>query len=172
MTKRMQRWFGLLLVGGPLIFAGSGCIAALAGGAAAGGAGYAYYRANVPETYDGDLPTVWQATHDALFDLGLPVVTDSKDAMAGTIESANGKQEKVMITVEQQLSKIPTDPPKTKVGVRVATFGDQDMSRRVHQQILLRLASRGNGIAHTPAGPGNQPAAWKPATPSASGAVR
>jgi hypothetical protein len=157
---------GLLLA--LLSFGGSGCLAALAGGAAAGGAGYAYYRGNVPESYDADLATVWQATHDALFDLGLPVVTESKDAMNGTIESANGKNEKVTIVLEQQVAKIPTDPPKTKVGIRVATFGDQDMSRRMHQQITMRLASA-RGIAHTPAVPANQanqPAAWKPSTPA------
>ena len=143
-----------------LIPAGSGCTALVAGGAA-GGAAYAYYHGNYVETYDADLLLAYEASQQALRDLALPVVTEKRDAMTGTIETVNGKYEKVTITLEQQLAKIPTDPPKTKVSVRIGTFGDQEMSRRMQQQIAIRMRGGANFPA-APASGGEQPASWKP----------
>lgn len=167
--RKWLRQLAVLALAGCMVGGASGCIAAMAG-AAAGGAGYAYYRGNVSETYDGDFAALWQASHDSLIDMALPVVTETKDGMKGTIETRNGKDERVVIYVEQQRAKVPTDPPRTDVGVRVATFGDQELSRRVHQQIVLRLSGARGGLppsaAHVPAappGPVDQ-SGWRTAT--------
>ncbi len=127
-----------LVVAAALCAAGNGCLL-LAGGAAAGGAaGYAYYRGNVTEKIDGDFTTVWHATQDALYDLGMPIKKVSRDTLSGVIESQTGNGERVKISIEQIIPKIPTDPPQTEVGVRIATFGDQETSRRILQQIAFR----------------------------------
>jgi hypothetical protein len=128
----------MLVVTAVLCAAGNGCLL-LAGGAAAGGAaGYAYYRGNVTEKIDGDFTTVWHATQDALYDLGMPIKKVSRDTLSGVIESQTGNGERVKISIEQIIPKIPTDPPQTEVGVRIATFGDQETSRRILQQIAFR----------------------------------
>jgi uncharacterized protein DUF3568 len=145
-----------------LALASGGCLAAMVGGAAAGGAGYAYYHGNMAEVYDADLPLAYEATQQALKDLALPVTSEKRDNMTGTIETVNGKYEKVTITMEQQMGKIPTDPPKTKVAVRVGTFGDAEMSRRMQQQIAIRMRGGANFPAAPPTGTEAQPAAWKP----------
>jgi hypothetical protein len=154
-----KRWFVLLV---PVIaLANSGCLL-LAGSAAAGGAaGYAYYRGNVTERMNGDFTTVWHATHDALYDLGMPVKKESRDAMNGTIETVTGQGDRVKISIEQELPKIPTDPPATEVGVRVATFGDQELSRRILAQVAYRAGAQ---RPNTPAVPAGQ-TAWKPPAP-------
>ena len=131
----------------PFIISPSGCLL-LAGGAAAGGAaGYAYYRGNVTETYAADFLTVWNATHDAMYDLGMPVLNETHDAHGGVIESVTGTGEKVKITLKENLPPIPTDPTTTTVGVRVATFGDQEVSQRIHEQIALRASRQPTAVS-------------------------
>jgi hypothetical protein len=71
----------------------------------------------------------------------MPVVQESHDALSGTVESLTGTQEKVRIRIEQLTPKIPNDPPRTEVGVRVATFGDQEVSNRVLLQVGYRLGA-------------------------------
>lgn len=132
----------------------SGCLL-LAGGAAAGSAaGYAYYRGNVTQTVEGDFTTVWHASQDALYDLGMPVKKVSRDTMSGVLESENAAGEKVKISIDQKAPKIATDPTETEVGVRVATFGDQEVSKRIIQQITYRINAQ--GIANQPAVPAAQ----------------
>jgi len=140
----------------------SGCLL-LAGGAAAGGAaGYAYYRGNVTQTIEGDFTTVWHASQDALYDLGMPIKKVTRDNLSGVIESENAAGERVKVSIEQMLPKIPTDPPQTEVGVRIATFGDQETSRRILQQIAFRANAH---TAVNPPSPAVQ-AGWRsPATP-------
>jgi hypothetical protein len=152
-TRRLVRV--LLLAAGCLV-TGNGCLL-LAGGAAAGGAaGYAYYRGNVTQTIDGDFTTVWHATQDALYDLGMPIKKVSRDAISGRIESQTGNGERVKISIEQIIPKIPTDPPQTEVGVRIATFGDQETSRRILQQIAYR--AHAHSVSGTITSPGSVPA--------------
>jgi hypothetical protein len=164
MFKRIQVGFKALLVLAVMATAltSSGCLL-LAGGAAAGGAaGYAYYRGNVTQSIDGDFTSVWHSTQDALYDLGMPIKKVTRDSLAGVIESENGKGERVKISLEQELPKIPTDPPRTEVGVRVATFGDQETSRRIIQQIAYRTNAQ--GVANAPAVPAAK-ASWQAPAP-------
>ena len=167
--RKTWRVLPMMLFISAVALANAGCLAAVVGGAAAGGAGYAYYHGSHPEVYDADLALAREATHQALMDMALPVVTENRDVQSATIETVNGKQEKVTITLEQQMAKIPTDPPKTKVAVRIGTFGDQEMSRRVQQQIAIRIRGGANFPAAPPSG-GEQPASWKPSagTPAAN----
>ncbi len=124
--------FPLLLLGLVALSSG-GCLLVAAG--AAGTGAYFYYKGNVSETYQGNFESTWQATHVALSELGLPAKSQSRDAFSGAIESVSGKGDRIKIVIEEERPKIPTDAPRTKVSVRVATFGDADVSRRILAQI-------------------------------------
>ncbi len=149
-----------MLVGGLLLATASGCLA-VAGGAAAGAAGYAYYRGNKTEIFNTDFATVWSATHEALYDLGMPVLKESHDAISGTIETVTGAKDSVRIQFEQITPKFPNDWPQTEVSIRVATFGDSEVSARIFQEIINRILSR--EASRIPPQPPPASAAWAPA---------
>ena len=136
-ARRRGDWltFWLLLI----CLTNSGCLLCAAGAAGAGT--YAYCKGKHEETYAGDFGAVWQATHVALNDLGMPLLTETRDAGSGTIDTETGTRQKVWVSVTSQPGKIPTDPPQTKVAVRVATFGDEQVSRRVLQQVQTALGA-------------------------------
>ncbi len=123
----------VLLILAGLALGNAGCLAVAAGAAGAGA--YAYYKGNVVETYYGDFETTWQATHTALAELGLPVKSQARDNFSGTIESVTGAGDRVKIQIEEERPKLAADPVRTKVGIRVATFGDGEVSRRILAQI-------------------------------------
>lgn len=151
--RARRYWSGLILL---LIALGnSGCMLVAAG--VAGGAGYAYYKGNVTQTFDAIPMTVWRATVDALSDLGMEVTShvhelssfrdpDQGNVVAGqpapsegTIKSVTATGKKVSIRIKAIEPEIPVDSRRTKVSVRVATFGDEEVSQRILNQIAVRL---------------------------------
>jgi hypothetical protein len=138
-----MRWSRLLyLVLAGLALGNAGCLvmAAAAGAGAAGATGYAYYRGKVSQTYAANLDQVWTATHAALGELGMPVVSADRSTRTASIESRT-VTDRVQITLEMQPSPIPADGPLTRVGVRVATFGDEVISQRLHERIAAHLGT-------------------------------
>ena len=143
--------------------ASSGCLwlaaSAAVGGAA--GAGYCYYKGKVVRPYVANLNDVWAATHNALVELGMPVESESRDNISGTIHSHLADGERVHINLDVKESKIPAEGPLTIVSIRVGTFGDEAASVRILNQIDAHLT-------HPPASlrvqPGGSPAAgnWNP----------
>ena len=122
---------------GAVALANGGCVALVAGAAAAGGAtGYFYYKGEVGRVYAADLDTVWAATKAALADLKMPVKAEKRTGLDGRIESGT-TSDRVEITFD---AKKMGDGATTRVGVRVATFGDEDVSHRLLDQIGYRLA--------------------------------
>jgi hypothetical protein len=112
-----------------------------------------------------DFTTAWHASHDALYDLGMPIKKETRDAYSGTLETENAKGETIKISIDQELPKVPTEGPKTKVGVRVATFGDQELSKRILEQIATRAGVVPNATTEvTSAAPPAGRSAWKPPT--------
>ena len=120
--------------------ANAGCLAAVFGaaGAAAGGAGgYAYYKGNVCQAYPAARDDVWFAARAALLDLGMPVVEENQ--ADGVIGSKTGDGDKVHVQVEALPNRVPADGPATRVGVRVAWFGDEELSQRILARIGVHL---------------------------------
>jgi hypothetical protein len=133
----VTRWAYLAFAG--LALANGGCLVA-AGGVAAGGAvGYAYYHGNVVRYYAATMPDVLAATKTSLAELGMPVVKEEADGSSPILECRTAKGDKVRIKLDMEPSKIPSEGTLTRVGVRVATFGDQDVSERVLDQIGFHL---------------------------------
>jgi hypothetical protein len=153
-----QRAACLILAG--LALANSGCLALVAGGAAAAGgaAGYAYYKGKLGRVYAANFDDVWAATHTSLAELGMPIQSENRTKNGGSMESRT-TSEPVQIILETQESKIPAEGPVTLVTIRVGTFGDERVSMSLLDQIGRHLVPAQPG--GTPPG---QPAVLQPTT--------
>lgn len=149
---RRFRSNGSLLLGcvvASVLVANSGCVALVAGAAAAGGAtGYAYYKGKVTRTYVAAFDDVWAATRTALGELQMPIVAEERSGLGGTIESKNGS-DKVQITFDVQRRE--GEGTLTQVGVRVATFGDDTVSNRLFDQLGRHLVPATPALPKPPA---------------------
>jgi hypothetical protein len=114
-----------------------------AGAAGAGGAAiYAHYQGKDSNTFDADVASVSRATEDALYDLAMPVVKETREnGSSMTIKSTTGTGDNVTIDIEPETSKIPSDPVRSKVSVRVAMFGDHDVGMRILHRIDYRVGA-------------------------------
>jgi hypothetical protein len=121
--------------------ANGGCLWVAAGAAAGGAAaGYAYYRGRVYRDYPASLPDSLAAVRDGLTELRFPILGEEHDGDKGwTIHSHTGDGSRVTIDLESQPSPIPAEGPKTRISVRVSTFGDEVVSVRILDQIGLHL---------------------------------
>jgi hypothetical protein len=158
--KQRNRLAYLAIAG--LLLLNSGCLLAVAGaGAVAGGAGYAYYKGNVCREYPADFADVWAATQAALGDLRLPIESAEQGSGEGTFYSRTCDGDRVKVQVETQPGRAPAEGSMTRVGVRVATFGDEPFSQRLLEQVGLHL------VPAAPMGP-PVPAVPPPLTPAAA----
>ncbi len=140
-----------------LALANSGCLLAAAGVAGGAAAGYAYCKGKVCETYNANFDDSMAATHTALTELGMPILQTQRDGTSGFIESRTADGDRIRISLRELTSKIPAEGQITRVGVRVATFGDQPVSDRILDQVGLHLApatASGTQPAPPPATPG------------------
>jgi hypothetical protein len=146
-TKSSRTWLGPIHLGLAFIaLANAGCLAAVAGAGAAGGAaaGYFYFKGKVCQEYAATFEDTWSATRRALADLGMPVQKeDRKSSTSGTLESRTGANETVAIGIDSSSGPIPADGPLTRVCVRVGTFGDYSVSERILVQVEAQLTSKG-----------------------------
>jgi hypothetical protein len=169
-------WLGLAVL---LAVGGSGCLAAAVGAAAGGAAaGYLYYEGNVERDYAADPPDVRAAAHKALAELQMPVESETVDGTDATIVSRTADNDKVTIKLSTHPSAVQAEGNLTKVGIRVAIFGDDRTSNRVHDQINLHLAVAPGRTPLPPPPPapggvvqtgGTAPLTPQPAPPSQTG---
>jgi hypothetical protein len=118
----------------------AGCLLAIAG--AAGGAaatGYFYCKGHIYHDYPASLPDVHNAVRASLMDLHFPLFTDEvKDGKAFLVtKMTNGKKVRIYLSCVSSL--IPSDGVITRLGIRVATFGDESISDRIFKQVDFRL---------------------------------
>ena len=149
-----------------LALANGGCLLAAAGAVAGGAAGYAYYKGKVCRSYNADFGSTWAAVHTALAELNMPVEKEEADAASGSIHSRAGDGDAIRLQFDSLASAIPGEPPLTRVCVRVATFGDQELSERLLYQVGAHLVP-GTGVPPPPPGSGPLrpiPAAARPST--------
>ncbi len=135
---RVRRMLLFALLAG-LALTPTGCLFLAAGAAGGAAVGYAYYRGKVSETYQAPFGDAWAATRTALTELGMPVVAESRDAAGGFIESRTGTGERVHVLLEALPNPIPAEGGQTRVGVRVAHFGDRAVSERILYQVGLHV---------------------------------
>ena len=133
----MKAWARHVSVGVVLVVAASfmtGC-AALVVGAAAGGAaaGALYYKGELRADVDASPQEIIAATEKAFRDLIWDKETVAASATDGlaTARTATGRE--VKVTVEMKTPEVST------LGIRIGTFGDENLSRLLYDRILLFL---------------------------------
>jgi hypothetical protein len=138
-TAKVRVMQGLILVlfGASLILQGCGALLAGGAGAAAGAGGVAYVRGEAQSTYPASMDRTWNATLSALRDANMQVTDTERDGSQASIKAKAADDKSVNVALE------PAGPGTTTVKVRVGTFGDEEVSRAIHQRIASRLGVAG-----------------------------
>jgi uncharacterized protein YwlG (UPF0340 family) len=114
-----------------------GCVlVAVGAGAGAAAGGVAYYMGELRSTERATPPEIVAATKTALGNLYVSVISSSSDELSGEVLGRTSSDEKVQISVEYKSDGL------SQVGIRVGTFGDEDMSRRILNDIEKGLPTQ------------------------------
>lgn len=123
-----------LIIGLVMGMVASGCaVAVLATGAGLGAGTYAWIKGELKRTYPATYDAVWNASSDALQSLEMPVLSQQRDALKGTIMAKRADGSDVRVDVKYLTENT------TQVSVRIGLFGDRPDSARVHETIQARL---------------------------------
>jgi hypothetical protein len=155
--------------------ANGGCLWIAAGAAGGAALGYAYHEGKVCHSFNANLEDAGAAVHAALAELGMPVVKEEQSPGEGFLLSQTAHGAKVRIYLSQRFSTFQAEGPVTCICVRVATFGDHDVSARLINQVGMHLVPAGLPVppmAPPPPAPANvpqhqAPVAIPPAGPAA-----
>ena len=109
----------------------SGCLAVA--GAAAGGAGVAYAMGEFEATVEGGPKQAVEAARRALDELDIHLVASDSTSVDGRVEGRTALDKKVTIAATR------VDEQRTRLEIRVGTWGDEDLSRRIYEEIVDRL---------------------------------
>lgn len=112
-------------------FTFTGCLAIVAGGAAAGTV--AYVKGDSEVVVNASLVKSKKAADAAVKKLGLLKISEKSDALTAVIVTRNSEDTKITISLESQTEET------TKIGVRYGLFGDESQSARVLSEITKRL---------------------------------
>lgn len=140
-------WHKRIIILAYLVFSvvsGTGCIAAVVGGAAAaGGLGYAYYNGLLERNYIGPIQQVFLSTKKALESLRLPISQETIEISKAHLESKTSDGGRIRIWLEPVQGKSTTTSLTTKVSIRVDLFGDREISRLIFDEIDKQLGPSG-----------------------------
>lgn len=121
----------------------SGCVPVLVGGAA--GYNVAYVAGELQATEDMPIQETFQATQDAVQDLGLVITDRDKDELSAVVIARGAEDKKVKVQLERVTDN------STMLKIRVGIIGDQNFSNAVLDRIESRLGTgvvnRGNRVS-------------------------
>lgn len=137
-TRHLGRCAVHALLGMALLFGCSAC-AALVIGAAGGTAGAVYVLGKLQEEVNHLVPTVHQATVEALKDLDLPIRENRGDKLTAHLESEFADDKHVWIDLDA------IGDSRTKLTIRVGIIGDEVRSRRILEAIKKHLPESRTG---------------------------
>lgn len=147
-----------ILVPALLALSQSGCM--LLGAAAVGGGavGLAVANGKVTRSFDASIENTFRASESALRDLQLPVQRPRLAARYAEMDSTLATGGPVLIDFIAEPRPLPTDQPRTRVGIHIKAFGDKQISERILDQINHRLlnpapATQTTGDGQPPAPP-------------------
>lgn len=109
----------------------SGCVAVLAGGAAAGTV--AYVRGDLQAVLDANLDRTGTAVQRAARDLDLIAVSDAKDQTSAKYIFRTATDRKIEVNLKHSSKRT------TNISIRVGIFGDETLSRQFYDRIRARL---------------------------------
>jgi len=111
----------------------SGCTLLVVGAAAGAATGVMYHQGELKAEVEGAPPAVIKATERAFRDLiwtkdsASATLTDGK----ATARTATGKEVAVQVEMKTEST--------SEIGIRIGTFGDEGMSRLLHEKIVFFL---------------------------------
>lgn len=134
----MRRLSWLQKVGPVLLLVMTGMLQGCAlfligGGAAGGGAGVAYAKAELEQVYAAPYDKVWDATLRGLRTMNVTVSETHKDPISAKATGVKSDGTSIVVSV------LPVTRDSTSVRIRVGTFGDRPESERIHGQVALAL---------------------------------
>jgi alanine dehydrogenase len=113
---------------------GGGCALLVVGAAAGAGAGgYAYVNGELKSTESASLDKSFEATLAAMKDLNYPVINQSKDVLQAQVTARNSSDKKIVVSLKKVAAAA------TEFRIRVDTFGDEALSRKILTQIQSHL---------------------------------
>ena len=111
----------------------TGCVAALAVGAAGGAGGYAWASGKLSFTTPHGIGECHDATISSLSDLKIKLISDQTDRLAGRIKGQTATGDAVTVDLE------PQPPNITKIDVRVGFWGNKTRSTMIADGIKRHL---------------------------------
>lgn len=121
----------VMLVGGAALAGLQSCVAVAAG--AAGGATVAYVMGEYASELDGTPKQVVEAAKDVLKDMDMKIQTSASSAMDGKVVAKSALDKTITIIVKRVTDE------RSKINIRVGTFGDEEVSRSICEKIKKEL---------------------------------
>jgi hypothetical protein len=131
--KRILAYSTLALVLLPLAAACTATGVALAAGAAAGAATAAYVQGDLQTDLDATPTEVAAAAESAFQELRMPLVSSESTEVDGRVEAKTAREKRVLVVLES------LGEGRTKTAIRVGTFGDESLSRKILDRIREHL---------------------------------
>ncbi len=112
----------------------SGCAAFLLGAGAGAGA-VAYYQGEFQAINETTLERAHQASIQSLESMEFEIVDQQKDSISGRVEARTADDRDITVRTK----RLEDDPDLIRFRIRVGTFGDEELSRSIHDEIEQRL---------------------------------
>jgi len=114
----------------------TGCPATLwiLGGAAVGVGTYAYLNGELERKYPVGFEVSWQASIKTLEQLQFSKENSNRDGIDGTLDARRADGTPLRITFKLISASV------TSIKVKVGTFGDKEISERIHERIKDNLS--------------------------------
>ena len=113
-----------------LALVAGGCIVVAAG---AGAGTVAYVRGDLEPTFEASVDKVYDATLKSMEQLELMPTQKNKDSLGSEIIARTSADKKVTIKTTRVAENL------TKVSIRIGIFGDESLSRAIHDKIKTNL---------------------------------
>jgi len=118
-----------------LLLAGCTTAAMIGVGAGAGVGTYSYTRGELALDYPHPFDRTWEASLAAVERLDIQLIQEGRDSLGGKITGKRTDGKVVVIKVKDKGLGV------TRVAVRVGTFGNREVSRKIQETILAILKS-------------------------------
>jgi hypothetical protein len=114
-----------------------GCLlVAVGAGAGAAAGGVAYYMGELKSNERATPPEVVAAAKTALENMYIVIVSSNSDELTGEVIGRTSADDRIRVAVEYKSNGL------SEVAIRVGTFGDEEMSRRILNDIEKALPTQ------------------------------
>ena len=114
-----------------------GCVAIMAGGAAAAGT-IAYVRGDLESIMEEDITAIYESSKQALRDLEIEIVGTDKDMLSAVVNGKGAEDKKIVIKMKRiEQGRL------VKLTIRIGTFGDKTLSQIIYNKIHKNLKKYG-----------------------------